>query len=105
MINIEDLIDWLMCSQNIADEKVYEFCGDMGCHGMKCFGCREEAAKEAAAEIKTLLEERKEQVHAHVVSNWLGDCHCSNCGKIIDCTSNFCNWCGARLDEPEQCED
>lgn len=43
-------------------------------------------------------------VHAHVVVNWLGDCHCSNCGKSIDCTSNYCNWCGAILDEPEQSE-
>lgn len=43
-------------------------------------------------------------VHAHVVVNWLGDCHCSNCGESIDCTSNYCNWCGAILDEPEQSE-
>lgn len=41
---------------------------------------------------------------AHVVVNWLGDCHCSNCGESIDCTSNFCNRCGAVLDEPEQME-
>lgn len=42
--------------------------------------------------------------HAHVVSNWLGDSHCSNCGESIESTSNYCNWCGAKLDEPEQCE-
>lgn len=46
----------------------------------------------------------EERTHAHVVVNWLGDCHCSNCGESIDCTSNYCNWCGAVLDEPEQHE-
>lgn len=56
---------------------------------------------EAATAIEKLLSER-EGVHAHAVVNWLGDCHCSNCGKSIDCTSNYCNWCGAKLDEPEQ---
>lgn len=44
-------------------------------------------------------------VHAHIVVNWLGDCHCSNCGENIDSTSDFCNHCGARLDEPETKED
>ena len=44
-------------------------------------------------------------IHAHVVVNWLGDFHCSNCGESIDCTSNYCNWCGAILDEPEQKEE
>lgn len=42
--------------------------------------------------------------HAHVVTNWLGDSHCSNCGESIDCTSSYCNRCGAKLDEPEQYE-
>lgn len=35
MMNIEDLIEWLICSQDKSDEKVREFCGDMGCHGMR----------------------------------------------------------------------
>lgn len=43
-------------------------------------------------------------VHAHIIVNWLGDCRCSNCEKSIDATSNYCNWCGVKLDEPEQCE-
>lgn len=43
--------------------------------------------------------------HAHVVVNWLGDCHCSSCGESIDSTSRYCNWCGAILDEPEQKEE
>lgn len=47
----------------------------------------------------------KERIHAHVVVNWLGDCHCSNCGESIDGISNYCNWCGAILDEPEQLEN
>lgn len=42
--------------------------------------------------------------HAHVVVNWLGDCHCSSCGENVDCTRPFCAGCGARLDEPEQRE-
>lgn len=44
-------------------------------------------------------------VHGHVIVNWLGDCHCSGCGKSIDSTSRYCNWCGAILDEPEQKEE
>lgn len=61
---------------------------------------------DAATAIETLLAEREAAVaHAHCVTNWLGDCHCSNCGESIDATSSFCNRCGAKLDEPEQCED
>lgn len=41
-------------------------------------------------------------IHAHCAINWLGDCYCSNCGESIDCTSNYCNRCGAKLDELEQ---
>lgn len=64
-----------------------------------------EPPKEDVA-IETLLAERGSEVaHAHCVINWLGDCHCSNCGESIDCTSNYCNRCGAKLDEPEQRED
>lgn len=44
-------------------------------------------------------------VHAHIVVNWLGDCHCSNCGETADCTKSFCASCGANLDEPEQREE
>lgn len=62
--------------------------------------------KKAADAIEALLAEQKAAVvHAHVVVNWLGDCRCSNCNENIDSTSNYCNWCGAKLDEPEQRED
>lgn len=44
-------------------------------------------------------------VHAHVVVNWLGDCHCSNCGEYCDSAKPFCASCGARFDEPEMRED
>lgn len=44
-------------------------------------------------------------VHAHIVVNWLGDCHCSNCGESADCTKRYCASCGARLDEPEMREE
>ncbi len=55
-----------------------------------------------AADKCTASRDLAEKVaHAHVVVNWLGDCRCSNCGESIDCTSNYCNHCGARLDEPE----
>lgn len=44
-------------------------------------------------------------IHAHVISNWLGDCRCSNCGDSeINCTKNYCHNCGARFDEPEEHE-
>lgn len=53
--------------------------------------------------IETLLTERN-TLHAHVVTNWLGSCYCSNCKGNIDYTSSYCNWCGAKLDEPEERE-
>lgn len=43
----------------------------------------------------------REERHAHIVTDWLGDCHCSNCGEDADCTKPFCASCGARFDEPE----
>ena len=42
-----------------------------------------------------------EVIHAHIVINWLGDCHCSNCGEYCDSSKEICASCGARLDEPE----
>lgn len=42
----------------------------------------------------------QEEHHAHIVTDWLGDCHCSNCGENADCTKLFCAFCGARFDEP-----
>lgn len=54
-MNREDLVSWLRCNQNILDTKVYEFCGIMGCQGMKCSACRDEAVKEAADFIETFL--------------------------------------------------
>lgn len=59
-MNREDLISWLRCNQNLSDPKVYEFCGIMGCHGMKCSACREEAVKEAAAFIEAFLGKTSE---------------------------------------------
>lgn len=62
--------------------------------------------RDAAAAIESLLKEREAAIaHALCVTNWLGNCHCSKCGESIDATSNFCNRCGAKLDEPEQHED
>lgn len=43
-------------------------------------------------------------VHAHFVINSDGDCHCSNCETYIDSTSKYCNYCGAKLDEPDEKE-
>ena len=43
-------------------------------------------------------------IHAHIVTNWFGDCHCSNCGEYCDSPKAFCASCGARLDESEQRE-
>ena len=48
-----------------------------------------------------IIECRPEQIHAHLVIDWLGDAHCSNCGEEVNCTEPFCQHCGARLDEPE----
>lgn len=50
---------------------------------------------------KHIIESRPEQIHAHLVIDWLGDTHCSNCGEDVNCTEPFCQHCGARLDEPE----
>lgn len=43
--------------------------------------------------------------HGHLVVNWLGDCHCSNCGEYCDSAKPFCASCGARFDEPEMREN
>lgn len=43
--------------------------------------------------------------HGHFVVNWLGDCHCSNCGEYCDSAKPFCASCGARFDEPEMREN
>lgn len=48
-----------------------------------------------------IIESRPDPIHAHVVTDWLGDTNCSHCGAHIDCTEPFCQHCGARLDEPE----
>lgn len=48
-----------------------------------------------------IIESRPEQIHAHLVIDWLGDTHCSNCGEDVNCTEPFCQHCGARLDEQE----
>lgn len=60
---------------------------------------------DAADNCVTTQSVDEKVVHAHVVVDWLGDSHCSNCGQSIDCTSNYCMHCGAKLDEPEQRED
>lgn len=59
--------------------------------------------EQAANAIETLMRERN-TLHAHTVTDWLGDCNCSNCKRNIDYTSSYCNWCGAKLDEPEERE-
>ncbi len=51
--------------------------------------------------ILRIIESRPEQIHAHLVIDWLGDAHCSNCGVEVNCTEPFCQHCGARLDEQE----
>lgn len=55
--------------------------------------------------VLRIIESRPEPVHAHIVVNWLGDCRCSVCETLVDCTEPFCQHCGARLDEPEEKED
>lgn len=51
--------------------------------------------------IYHIIECRPDQIHAHLVIDWLGDAHCSNCREDVNCTEPFCQHCGARLDEPE----
>ena len=64
---------------------------------------QDEANRAATMREKTLriIESRPEQIHAHIVIDWLGDTHCSNCGEDVNCTEPFCQHCGARLDEQE----
>lgn len=51
-------------------------------------------------------EEMKPIIHAHAITDWLGDSKCSNCGsRNVDVTEPYCQHCGARLDEPEERED
>lgn len=51
--------------------------------------------------VLRIIESRPEPIHAHLVIDWLGDAHCSNCGEEANCTEPFCQHCGARLDEQE----
>ncbi len=60
-----------------------------------------EAWNRRASKGSSIIECRPEQIHAHLVIDWLGDAHCSNCGEEVNCTEPFCQHCGARLDEPE----
>lgn len=62
---------------------------------------RIEAWNRRASKCSSIIECRPEQIHAHLVIDWLGDTHCSNCGEEVNCTEPFCQHCGARLDEPE----
>lgn len=64
---------------------------------------QDEVNRAATMREKTLciIESRPEQIHAHLVIDWLGDTHCSNCGEDVNCTEPFCQHCGARLDEPK----
>lgn len=64
---------------------------------------QDEVNRAATMREKTLriIESRPKQIHAHLVIDWLGDTHCSNCGENVNCTEPFCQHCGARLDEPE----
>lgn len=51
--------------------------------------------------VLRIIESRPEPIRAHLVIDWLGDTHCSNCGEEVNCTEPFCQHCGARLDEQE----
>lgn len=51
--------------------------------------------------VLRIIDSRPEPIHAHIVVNWLGDCRCSYCETLVDCTEPFCQHCGARLDEQE----
>lgn len=68
--------------------------------GYLCGKCKSYYDKEL---IETTPVEEKEFVpiiHAHIVTNWLGDSSCSNCGtKYIDVNSKYCSECGAKFDE------
>ena len=55
--------------------------------------------------VLRIIESHPEPIHAHIVVNWLGDCRCSYCETLVDCTEPFCQHCGARFDEPEEKED
>lgn len=45
-------------------------------------------------------------IHAHIITNDLGDSSCSNCNtKYIDATSKYCHECGAKFDEPQVYKD
>lgn len=47
--------------------------------------------------------EMKPVIHAHAIIDWLGNPKCSNCGDSgINVTEQYCQHCGARLDEPEE---
>ena len=92
-----DLVDEISFCASI--EVVYDK-DDVGI-GLK-FRCKE--GERFASELQ-LKENHPPVIHAHVVVNWLGDCHCSNCGEYCDSAKPFCASCGARFDEPEMREN
>lgn len=82
----------LCCSQNKV--RVLE-------KAIEAWNRRDDNAATMREKTLRIIESRPEQIHAHLVIDWLGDTHCSNCGEDVNCTEPFCQHCGARLDEPE----
>lgn len=52
------------------------------------------------------IESRRDEIHAHIIVDWLGNCRCSHCGyEEVSYVEPYCEHCGAHFDEPEVKED
>lgn len=108
--NVEDLNRAAKEAADMLDNQAYILLGvmhsvDKWLDGKELEQDEVNRAATMREKVLRIIESRPEPVHAHIVVNWLGDCRCSVCETLVDCTEPFCQHCGARLDEPEEKED
>ena len=56
--------------------------------------------------VLRIIESRRDEIHAHIIVDWLGNCRCSHCGyDEVNYVEPYCEHCGAHFDEPVEKED
>lgn len=104
--NVEDLNRAAKEAADMLDNQAYILLGvmhsvDKWLDGKELEQDEVNRAATMREKVLRIIESRPEPIHAHLVIDWLGDTHCSNCGEEVNCTEPFCQHCGARLDKQE----
>ena len=56
--------------------------------------------------VLRIIESRRDEIHAHIIVDWLGNCRCSHCGyDEVNYVEPYCEHCGAHFDKPVEKED